>query len=76
MSTAAYNDTSCQQLIVDVTDATLTNKLKNAIKMLQGVGHISVLKKKTEMELAREDVRKGRLIRYESKADLFKDLGL
>ncbi len=32
------------QLLVSVTDPTLLNKLKNAIKMLNGVGSISIIK--------------------------------
>ena len=32
------------KLVVSVTDPSLVNKLKNAIKMLNGVGSISVVK--------------------------------
>ncbi len=33
-------------------------------------------KKKSQLELAREDVKKGRVISYSSKEELFNDLGL
>lgn len=45
------------QLVVSISDPSLVNKLKSAIQMLNGVSSISVLKpKKTELELAEEDV--------------------
>ena len=43
MSTIAVNET---QLLVTVSDPSLITKLKNAIKMLNGVSSISVLKQK------------------------------
>ena len=50
------------QLVVSISDPSLVNKLKSAIQMLNGVSSISVLKpKKTELELAEEDVAKGEL---------------
>ena len=50
------------KLVVSVSDPSLVNKLKSAIQMLNGVSSISVLKpKKTELELAEEDVVKGRV---------------
>ncbi len=69
--------TSSQQLIVTVEDASLINDLKRAIKMMRGVRKIAVKKqKKTEIELAREDAKAGRVIKYLDKEELFKDLGL
>lgn len=66
-----------QQLIVTVEDASLINDLKRAIKMMRGVSKIAVKKqRKTEIELAREDARAGRVIEYSSKEELFKDLEL
>lgn len=68
---------SSRQLIVTVEDASLINDLKRAIKMMRGVSKITVKKpKKTELELAREDARAGRVTRYNSKEELFKALGL
>lgn len=68
---------SPQQLIVTVEDASIVNDLKRAIKMMRGVSKISVMKpKKTELELAREDVKAGRVTRYNSVDEMFKALGL
>ena len=65
------------QLIVSVSDPSLLNKLKNAIKLLNGVGAISVLKpKKTGLEEAMDDIRHGRVTAYESADDMFAKLGI
>ena len=58
--------------MVSISDPSLLSKLKNAIKMLNGVSSISVLKpKKTEIELAREDVAKGRVTKWNSVDEMF-----
>ena len=60
------------QLVVSVSDPSLVNKLKNAIKMLNGVSSISVLKpQKTELELAREDAKNGRVTHWNSVDEMF-----
>ena len=60
------------QLVVSVSDPSLVNKLKSAIQMLNGVSSISVLKpKKTELELAEEDVVKGRITQWNSGDEMF-----
>ena len=60
------------QLVVSVSDPSLINKLKSAIQMLNGVSSISVLKpKKTELELAEEDVVKGRITQWNSVDEMF-----
>ena len=60
------------QLLVSISDPLLVNKLKNAIQMLHGVSSISVLKpKKTGLELAEEDVAKGRVTHWDSVDDMF-----
>ena len=60
------------QLVVSVSDPSLVNKLKSAIQMLNGVSSISVLKpKKTELELAEEDVVKGRVTQWNSVDEMF-----
>lgn len=65
------------QLVVSVSDASLLNKLKSAIKMLNGVGNISVLKpKKSGIEEARDDIRHGRVTEYKSAEDMFEKLGI
>lgn len=74
-NTAALSSQS--QLIVTVDDASVINDLKRAIKMMRGVSKISVKRpKKTELDLAREDARAGRVTYYSSKEELFRDLGL
>lgn len=65
------------KLVVSISDPSLINKLKNAIKMLNGVSSISVLKpKKTGIEEAMDDIRHGRVTEYESAEDMFKKLGI
>ena len=60
------------QLVVSVSDPSLVNKLKSAIQMINGVSSISVLKpKKTELELAEEDVVKGRITQWNSVDEMF-----
>lgn len=60
------------QLIVSVSDPSLVNKLKNAIKMLNGVSSISILKpKKTGLEMAEEDIAKGRVTYWNSVDEMF-----
>ena len=60
------------QLVVSVSDPSLVNKLKSAIQMLNGISSISVLKpKKTELELAEEDVVKGRITQWNSVDEMF-----
>ena len=69
MNTISLNE---PQLLVSISDPSLLSKLKNAIKMLNGVSSISVLKpKKTEIELAREDVAKGRVTKWNSVDEMF-----
>ncbi len=60
------------QLLVTVEDVSLLNKIKNAIHLLNGVGKISVLKpQKSDLELAREDVAKGRVTKWKSVDEMF-----
>ena len=65
-------DTSVPRLVVTVDDASLLNKIKNAIKLLNGVGNIDVLKpEKTELDMAREDKEKGRVTKWDSVDKMF-----
>ena len=53
----------------------MQTKLKNAIKMLNGVSSISVLKpKKTGLELAEEDKAKGRVTHWNSVDEMFNSI--
>ena len=69
MDTLAINK---PQLLVTVSDPTMLTKLKNAIKMLNGVSSISVMKpKKTGLDLAEEDKAKGRITHWNSVDEMF-----
>lgn len=69
MNTSVINE---PKLVVTVSDPTMLTKLKNAIKMLNGVSSISILKpKKTGLELAEEDKAKGRVTRWNSVDEMF-----
>lgn len=69
--------TSQQQILITVDDASLVKDLKRAIKMMRGVSRISVIKpKKTDTQMALEDVKAGRISEYASKKELFDKLGL
>ena len=55
-----------------VTDPTMLTKLKNAIKMMNGVSSISIMRpKKTGLELAEEDKAKGRVTQWNSVDEMF-----
>lgn len=69
MNTSVINE---PQLLVTVSDPTMLIKLKDAIKMLNGVSSISILKpKKTGLELAEEDKAKGRVTQWNSVDEMF-----
>ena len=69
MNTLAINE---PQLLVTVSDSAMLTKLKNAIKMLNGVSSISVMKpKKTDLELAEEDTENGRVTHWNSVDEMF-----
>lgn len=72
MNTAAITE---PQLLVSISDPSLLNKLKNAIKMMNGVSSISILKpKKSELDLAREDAAKGRVTKWNSVDEMFNNV--
>ena len=71
MSTSS-NTMASPKLIVTVSDSAMLNKIKNAIKMLRGVSSISVVTpKKSDMDLACEDVKAGRVTKWNSVDELF-----
>lgn len=66
---------SQQQLIVTVDDASIINDIKRAIKMVRGVSKVTVMRpKKTEMDLAREDARAGRVTSWNSVDEMFNEI--
>ena len=73
MNTSIINE---PQLLVTVSDPTMLTKLKNAIKMMNGVSSISISisimrPKKTGLELAEEDKTKGRVTQWNSVDEMF-----
>lgn len=69
MNTSIINE---PQLLVTVSDPTMLTKLKNAIKMMNGVSSISIMRpKKTGLELAEEDKAKGRVAQWNSVDEMF-----
>lgn len=63
------------QLIVSIEDGEMINKIKSAIRMIQGVGKVTIRKRqKTGMELALEDVRKGRVTEWKNADEMFETL--
>lgn len=71
MDTSVINN---PQLLVTVSDLTMLTKLKNAIKMLNGVSSISVLKPKKTGLLAEEDKEKGRVTHWNSVDEMFNSI--
>lgn len=66
------NTVSSPQLIVTVDDAKLLNQLKKAISMLRGVGAITVKKvKNTGIELVHDDIKNGRITKWDSVDNMF-----
>lgn len=69
MNTSIINE---PQLLVTVSAPTMLTKLKNAIKMMNGVSSISIMRpKKTGLELAEEDKAKGRVTQWNSVDEMF-----
>ncbi len=70
-------NTIMEQLILNIEDKRILPSLKKILSLMNGVSIVHPKqKKKSQLELAREDVKKGRVISYSSKEDLFNDLGL
>ncbi|WP_302293875.1 hypothetical protein [Leyella stercorea] len=69
MNTSIINE---PQLLVTVSDPTMLTKLKNAIKMMNGVSSIFIMRpKKTGLELAEEDKAKGMVTQWNSVDEMF-----
>jgi len=69
------NTASSSQLIVTVDDARLLNQLKKAISMLKGVGSITIKRvKNTGIELAHDDVKNGRVTKWDSVDNMFSSI--
>lgn len=70
-------------LVLQIPDESLVSKVKQACKMLVGVASVKVQKPK-EYDItktagyreAMDDVKHGRITRYDSVEDLFKELDI
>lgn len=66
------------QLIVDVENADMLYKIKNAIKIMQGVGKISVIRpsRKNKIDEAMEEVRLGQVTEWKNANEMCEKLGI
>jgi len=64
------------QLILNIEDKSILPSLRKILSKLDGVTICKQRNRKTELEKAIEDVKTGRVTAYNSKDELFKDLGL
>ena len=64
-------------LTIQVEDKNVMAGLKKVLKAMNGVVILPThTQKMTGLEEAMDDVRKGRVTKYDSSDDMFKDLGL
>ncbi|MBO5232756.1 MAG: hypothetical protein J6B33_00385 [Prevotella sp.] len=64
-------------IVLDIKDSTIIPSLKKILSRLDGVSIIPQKKKrKSGIELAREDVVNGRVTEYNSVEELFDKLGI
>ena len=64
------------QLILNIEDKSILPSLRKILSKLEGVTICKQKTRKTGLEKAIEDVKEGRIITYNSKEELFNDLGL
>ena len=65
------------QLTINIEDKSILPHLKKILNALEGVSIAKpIRKKKTGLEEALEDIEAGRVKRFKSMDDLFKDLGI
>ncbi len=65
------------QIVLNVEDQSILPSLKKVLKAIDGVTIVSQRakpKKKSSVELAMDDIREGRVIKYDSLDDLIKDV--
>ena len=65
-------------LTIQVEDRNVMAGLKKVLNAMSGVVILPTRKqqKKTGMQEAMDDIRKGRITKYDSSDEMFKDLGL
>ncbi len=65
------------RMIIEVEDESLVPHLIKIFNAMNGVSVITTnKKKKSGLEEAMEDIKAGRVTRYESAEDMFRDLGI
>ena len=64
------------QLILNIEDKSILPSLRKILSKLDGVTICKQQTRKTGLEKAIEDVKAGRVTSYNSKEELYKDLGL
>ena len=65
------------QMIVSVSDASMLRNLKKAISMMRGVTKVTIPRRRrlySAYELSMQDLREGRVYKYDSLEDLIKEL--
>lgn len=60
------------QLTVSIEDVSLLEPIRQAIALLRGVTDVSLIKRKTGLDRAIEDIKKGRVYTATSVEDLIK----
>ncbi len=65
------------QLILNIDDPSVLPTLKKVVKAFKGVSiDTATTKRRNSLDEALEDVRQGRVCRYDSVDDFFKAMGL
>lgn len=67
---------SMNTITIQVEDDKVMAGLKKVLEAMNGVVILPARKKKSGIEKAMEDVRKGRVTKYESSDDMFEKLGI
>lgn len=64
------------QITINIEDKSILPHLKKILNAIDGVSIAKTEKKKCGLEEALDDVREGRVTRYENADEMFKALGL
>ena len=65
------------QLTVSIEDVSMLDQIKQAISLIRGVSSVTLKrsrKTKTSMDRAIEDIKQGRVYKYDSLDDLIKEI--
>lgn len=50
------------EMSIQLTDSSVINDIRRILKRINGVGRITVTRRKSELDLSLEDVRKGNVV--------------